>query len=316
MNTGKTKIILIVNRNILLLILIALIIVAGLLSKSFFTINNITDLLRQVTIFGILALGLLFCIIAGNVDLSIGSLVSLIGCVAIKLVHYNYIAAIFAALTIGFAAGLFNGFIVGKLKANSVIATLGMMAVYQGMAYQISRGDMLFGVPESPYAFIGKGYLLKIPFPVYVFFILALFLYLLISRTSFGKYVFSTGHNEYISKTLGLNVGNIKIATFVIMGLCCAVSALVLSSRMTGSEAVSGSFYLFEALIAVILGGAALSGGQGSIGNTIIAILILGVLSNILLLLGLPNPVQQFSKGLIYIVAILINSYLKYRREL
>jgi ribose/xylose/arabinose/galactoside ABC-type transport system permease subunit len=300
------------KNNSLLLFLIALIIAGYFLSDVFFTFDNIINLLRQMAIVGILSCGITFCIIAGNIDLSYGSVVSMAAVSSILLQPINWIFAVAITLIAGLLVGVVNGLIVGRTRSNSLIVTLGMMAVIQSVSLQISGGgEILTGDRYSAFSFIGKGYILNVPVPIIIFTVIALFSYFVLSKSRFGKYVYSIGCNEQISWVSGIKVDNVRLGTFIIMSVFAAIAGIVLASRLTGARAYDGTVYLFDALTAVILGGVSLKGGRGGIGNTIIGVLVIGVLGNIFILLGMDYSFQQFTKGFILILAILINIFFR-----
>ena len=306
----KRKIILFLKNNTLIIFLIFLCILGYLLSNSFLTLNNIINLLRQMSLVGILSCGMTFCIIAGNLDLSLGSTLTLAAVLSILLQPISWIFATVVALIAGLLVGTTNGLIIGTLKSNTIIVTLGMMSVVQAIALHITGGGRyIAGDKDSPFSFIGRGYIWRIPVPVIIFIVIALFSYLLLNKTKFGKYVYCVGSNENMSWVAGIKVGNVKLGTLIIMGGFAAITGIILGSRLSGDRPYMGTLYLFDPIIAVILGGTSLKGGKGSIGNTIIGVIVIGVIANIFILLGIEYAIQQFVKGLILIVAILINIF-------
>jgi ribose/xylose/arabinose/galactoside ABC-type transport system permease subunit len=213
-------------------------------------------------------------------------------------------------LAIGVLIGLINGFLIGILKANSIIITIGMLSIFEVIAWVYGKKRFISVSSNNPFLEIGKGFIYKIPIPVIIFIILAIVSYIILSKTTVGKYVYATGADDEIAWVVGIKTKKVRLLTFIISGVFCSIAGIILASRMGGSQAFTGSFYLFDAITAVILGGASLSGGKGSIGKTIAGVLVVGILANILVYTGYSWASQQFFKGLLLILAILINTFL------
>ena len=282
---NRHKILIFIRNNNLVFILMILAVVGYFVSDSFISVNNLVGLLKQISILGILSCGLTFCVIAGNIDLSIGAVVPMAAVISIVLQPVNWIFAVVIAIISGLIVGTLNGLIVGRLKANSIIVTLGMTAIIQSFTLEISGGgEILASDQNSPFSFIGKGEILNIPVPIIIFSILAIFSYLLLSKAVFGQYVFSIGSNEQISWLAGIKTANIRMGTFIIMGMFGSISGVVLASRLAHARAFVGSSLLFDSLTVVILAGTDINGGKGSIPRTIVGVLVIGLVGNIFLL--------------------------------
>lgn len=297
----------VIKKQILLFVLIALVIIASLVSDVFLTVDNLLNILRQVTIFGIISFGLTFVLLTGNIDLSVGSIVSLISVMFVDLQRYNPVLAVLACLVVGLAIGLFNGFIVGKLGVNSTISTLAMMILIQGLAMFYTKGYGIFVNFNSSLLFIGRGYVLHIPMPVIIFLFVLFISYILLQKTVLGKRIYATGGKEQVAILYGIKTSNIKMLVYVISGVCCVISAFILSARIGDARPEQGAIYLFDAITAVILGGTSLYGGKGGVINTLIGILIIGILGNFFVLIGIEYFYQLFFKGLILILAVWID---------
>jgi len=304
----KEKIFSIINNNKLLVVLIVLIIAGYFISDRFLTYNNIMSMLSQLSLVGIVACGVTFNFISRNVDVSVGAVVSLTCVIAILLQPYGWIFATIIALLAGIATGSLNGFIIGKLKGNSLIITLAMMVIVSSFEMQLTgEGRILYGDRLSPFSFFGKQKILGIPFPIILWIIIILISYFLLTKIRIGKYIFSIGTDENVAWLYGIRVSNVKILIFIISGFLAAISGVILASKLSGAMAYIGDYILYEAFIAVILGGTSLSGGRGSIGNTLVGVLIVGVILNLALLLGLDYYLQDVIRGIILIIVLLFD---------
>ncbi|MER9856379.1 MULTISPECIES: ABC transporter permease [unclassified Mesorhizobium] len=268
---------------------------AGAGVPGLFSFDNITQMLRQISVTGIIALGVTFVVIAGRLDLTVGSLLSLCAVVAITLhEQISPVAAITVPILIGLLVGCVNGFLVAVLRLNSLIATLGMLSVLQAVALVWTSGqNALIDKPEATwFAVIGRGYLLDIPIPVVVFLVLAALAAVLLAMTRFGREVFAVGGNEIASRFSSIGARQVLFTCYMISGTLTGIAAVVFSSRVMAAQNNSGSGLELQVLSAVILGGTSLAGGSGGIGRTIIGVVLLGFIQNALLLVGLPYYVQ------------------------
>jgi len=292
------------DRAILIVLIVLFIVMSLLKPDTFLTFRNITNILRQVTVLGIVSCGMTMVLISGNLDLSVGSTLSLCMVLPILLQQRGLFLAITVTLLVGLVIGSINGFIVGKLKANSLIVTLGMLSIIQGVAFLITKGNNVLGDPDSSYSFIGKGVVLKIPFPVYILVFIIIVSHFILSKTNFGRSIYATGGNEYAAYSSGINTNNIRMLAFIILGICCALGGIITSSTISSAQPTGGQGSEFDVLTAVILGGTSLSGGIGSILNTMIGVLLLGVIGNSMIMLGLPFSFQLAIKGLLLVIAV------------
>ena len=279
-------------------------------SESFLTTSNLLNILRQVSIIGIVAIGMSFVIITGGIDLSVGSVMALSAVVAASfaqadLNHALYIP-IFMGMIVGLACGIFNGVLIAKWKVTPFIATLGMMTAARGMAMVYSDGRPVIGLSDG-YNNIGSGSFLGLPIPVITFLLVVLVGIFLLHFTIFGRHVFATGGNEQSAKLSGVHVTNIKISVYAIVGLLSGVAGIVLSSRIMSGSPVLGQGYELDAIAAVVIGGTSLFGGVGSIVGTLMGVLIIGVMNNGLDLLNVSSYYQQIFKGAIIIIAVLLD---------
>ncbi|PLR83492.1 sugar ABC transporter permease [Bacillus sp. V33-4] len=294
----------------MLLILIALVVLMSILSPTFFTSGNLLNIVRQMSIIGIVAIGVTMVIITTGIDLSSGSVIALVSVMVATFAQpnsYPLVVAIFIGLGIGLLAGVINGTIIAKGKIAPFIVTLGMMTAARGAALLFSDGRPI-GNLSPTFTFIGQGTLLGIPVPIFIFAFVGIISYMLLNHTKFGKYVYAIGGNEQAAIIAGVNVVKYKILIYGYAGLLSSVAGIVLTSRIASGQPTAGTMYELDAIAAAVIGGTSLTGGIGTIGGTIIGALIIGVMNNGLDLLNVSSYWQQILKGAIIVIAVLIDS--------
>ncbi len=294
----------IVKKQAVLLVFIFLFIMFTIFVPSFFTARNLINILKQSSILGIVACGLTFPVIAGNIDLSVGSIVSLCGVVALSLSYQSIWLAIFVPIVLAVIIGLVNGFIVTKFNANSVIITLASLAVIRGLALIYTGGKMVEGSDASRFIAIGRTSLGGFPAYIFAFIAVAIILGIILNLTSLGRFVFHAGSNPEASKIAGINIDNIRIYTFIISAVCAALAAIILSSRLYTASPLTGNGYEFDAVAAIVVGGTSMFGGKGNIYRTVIGIFFIVIVINAMILLNLPVAFQYMAKALIIVVAV------------
>ena len=282
-------------------------VVIAILAPSFLTITNVSQVLRQSSIPGVMALGVTFVVICGRLDLSVGSLLSFTTVLVVDL--HDKIgpgAAILVALAVGACVGVINGFLVGYLRLNALIVTLGMLSLLQGVTLIYSGGKNVdIAHPgETWFSVFGRGYAIGLPVPVIIFVVLAVLFGVLLQRTAFGRQVFAVGGNEVASAFSGINASRIILAAYVLSGLTAAIAAVIMGSRVMGAQNDAGSGYELNVLAGVILGGNSLLGGSGGIFRSVAGIVILSFIANGLLLIGLPYYVQWLVTWVVIIGAV------------
>jgi len=306
-----------------LLALVFLVIVSTILYPRFVEPRNLLNILRQVSYTGIIALGMTFIIISGGIDLSVGSMTALSGACAILALNavtqglalfeprwlgmvFAIGAAALASLAISLAAGSFNGFLITKGKIAPFIVTLGSMAIFRSLTLYIgSAGE--FRSANSSYGDMGMSSILEIPLPVWVFFALAAILSLLLNRTRFGRYVCAIGSNEKVAKYSAINVDKIRLFTYIIVGFMTGLAAVLISARLNSiSSTNAGKDYEMDAIAAVVIGGTAMTGGRGSVWGSVVGAIILGIINNMMNMLGVSPYLQGLVKGLVIIGAVYI----------
>jgi ribose/xylose/arabinose/galactoside ABC-type transport system permease subunit len=289
------------------LFLVAIVFVLSIVTPSFATINNVINILKVVSVIAILACGLTLVVVSGSLDLSIGSAVSLLTVVSATIQLRSDLAAVLVPLAIALALGLFNGLIITSFRVNSIIVTLGALSVFAGAALIYTNGAIIIGTAGTWYSFLGQGKLLGIPFHVVVFVAIAVLCEVVLSYTRFGKALIYIGTNSEAARIAGIRTRGIRIVAFLISALCAAVAGVILSSRMNSGSPVAGVGFEFDAITAIVIGGNSLTGGRGSIRNTIVGVLLLAVIVNALTLYNVPFAFQNITKGVLIILAITVD---------
>lgn len=305
--------------------LIVLIIIFALLSDSFLTFNNLLTMTKHVAYNAILALGMLFVILKGGIDLSVGSTVGLSGVVAGVLlqgwqldlfgvvVYPPVWVVVLCSLAVGMLVGYVNGVLVTKFNVAPFIATLGMLYVARGIALLISNGSTYprLGGEEAlgntGFGLIGGGRLLGIPTAIWIMVVFALVAAFVLTRTPFGRWVYATGGNERAAELSGVPVRKVKLRVYVISGFCAATTGLIISSELTSAAPQLGESFELNAIAAVVIGGAALTGGRGNVRGVLIGAFVIGFLSDGLVIVGVSTFWQITIKGAVIILAVMLD---------
>ncbi len=292
----------------LLIALIAICVVFTILSNSFLTIINITNVLRQVSLMVIAGIGMVLLLLLGEIDISVGSLQAAVGitCVTVLNATGSIVLALLAALITGILSGLLNGLIVTVGGVNSFIATLGTMAIIRGVAMVVTKAVSI-PVRVPAFAEIGAGQLLGIPVPVIISVVLVAFFYFILNHTIFGRQIYAIGGNSEAAKLAGLPVRRIKLQVFVLAGMLFALSAFILASRLDAGQPIAGQGFEMQVIAAVILGGVSMSGGSGTLGGALIGMFILGVIQNGLVLLNVSSFYHDIVRGAVIIIAVCLD---------
>lgn len=278
----------------------------AVMSANFRTAENTILIFRQVSVIAVMGCGMSFVIIGGNFDLSVGSLLSLCCCVCIDL-HDKIgpIPAILITVVVGILSGAVCGFLVGYLRLNSMIITLGMMNVLQALALMYTGGSSVTLHDQSAwFGKIGKGSLGPIPYVTLIMIAVVIIYALLLTKTVFGHQVLASGSNGEACRFSGINDKSVIFRTFVLSGISVSVAAIMLCSRGGAAQTTIGQGYEFDVITGVILGGASLSGGSGNIVKTLIGVMIIGILKNGFVILGLPYYLQWLAQCIIILLAV------------
>jgi ribose transport system permease protein len=281
----------------------------SLISPFFLTPANLLNVLLQAATVSIIAAGFTVVLIAGEIDLSIGSLIGMTGSVAAVLIiqlGYPVPAGIAAGLLAGLLAGLFNGLVTVVFQIPSFVVTLAMLGMAQGAGLLLTNGRPVSGFPDS-YAVIGQGRLGPIPLPIIIALVVYVAIHLLLTKTKFGVEVYATGGSRRAAEMAGIRVSRVIAGSFVISGLCGAVAGIVLSSRLDAGNGNFGATNLLDAVAAAVVGGTSLMGGVGSVVGTLAGVLIISVIRNGLVLLNVQAFWQQVAVGAIIVLAVVIN---------
>ncbi|MDD2980549.1 MAG: ABC transporter permease [Hespellia sp.] len=281
------------------------------MTPNFLTGNNIISVLRQISNNIFLALGMTMVIILGGIDLSVGSIVAMTGTLTVGFTVTNGVpmgAAILIGLALGTLVGFFNGFIVTTFKVPAFIVTLSTMNIAKGIAYIYSGGQST-RITNDAYAMIGTGYLFGlIPLPVVYMIVLIVVFVFLLNKTKLGTYIYAVGGNRESARLSGVPIKKVEIMVFTLTGLLAAFAGLVLSSRMYSGQPSAGDGYEMDAIAACVLGGVSMSGGVGHVSGTVIGAVVIGIISNGLNLMGVSSFWQLVVKGIIIMVAVIIDS--------
>jgi ribose/xylose/arabinose/galactoside ABC-type transport system permease subunit len=292
----------------ILIAFVLIVIAMAILSPVFLTVTNVLNVIRQSSIYGIMAIGMTFVILTGGIDLSVGSILAIAGAIAAGTIKSGMGLAltILIALAIGLVCGLLNGVIVTLGRITPFVVTLGMMSIARGLTLIYTKGYPISGFHEA-FRFIGGGDLIAIPFPIIVFIITTVVAWLILTQMRLGRYTYAIGGNEETVKLSGINANLYKTIVYMISGITSAISALILTSRLNSAEPVAGQGYELDVIAAVVIGGTSLMGGRGSVWGTLIGALLIGVINNGMNLLGISPYFQLVVKGVIIIGAVLLD---------
>ena len=304
------------RKNMPFLILVFLVVLFSFIAPNFMTFGNLRTMIRQVSFAGISAVGLMFVMISGGIDLSIGS----------QIVFSNVLLAIMMAdwklppavaipliLLVGTGLGAINGFLCIKLNIHPLIITLGTSAIFKGMGYIINQSRNIMGFPDS-FRWFGQGYVWGIPVPVIVMTIVALVGAFILTKTYFGRQIFALGGNEEAARLAGVNIKRMKVLLFMICGFVSSITTVLLLSRVFAGQTITGQGLEFDCLTAALLGGVSFKGGEGSVFGLMVGMLIIGVLNNAMQLATFPDFSQTVVKGAVLLIAVAFDVYQKNRK--
>lgn len=315
-----------------LIFLIFLIILFSLSNPRFLSPLNIWNVLRQVSITGMIAIGMTFVILTAGIDLSVGSLLAFAGLVCadifkggvffqeltgvdISFLEGSVLAAALIAMLIGIVGGWIQGMAITRLGVPAFVVTLGGLSVWRGAALYFSNGGPISGF-NSDFNFWGQGRVFgDVPVPVILFFGFAVLAHVILRYTQYGRHVYAVGGNPEAARLSGLNVNRITLSVYTIVGFFCGLAGFVLASRLNSAEAVAGDTYELTVIAAVVIGGTSLFGGEGGVPGTVIGAVLVGVLTNGLVLNNVSSYIQQIIIGIIIIVAVAFDRFIKSKRS-
>ncbi len=291
--------------------LFVLVAVFTVTSDVFLTSANLLNVLRQVSIIGICAVGLTFVLLTGGIDLSVGSVIGVSGmtCATLVAAGFPVVLAIAGALAFGLLAGLLAGFIINEAGIPPLITTLGLMTTFRGVSYIIGGGLPVYGVPDGLKA-LGQGYVLGIPVPVILMAITLALGHVVLTYTRFGREVYGVGGNEEAARLSGVNVKTLKYKVYALSGMLAAFAGIVLMARVNSGQPKGGEGYELDIITAVVLGGVSIFGGVGRLSGVLAGVLIMGVLANGMILLNINEYVQWVVKGAVLLAAVALDQFI------
>jgi ribose transport system permease protein len=289
-----------------------LVVVLSFLSNSFLTVSNLLNIARQVSINAIIAAGMTFVILTAGIDLSVGSVLAFSGAIIAGLLSTGQplLVGISAGLLLGAVLGLVNGLIVTRGGVQPFIATLGMLTIGRGATLVYTDGRPITGLPDA-FVWLGAGDVGRVPVPVIIMALVFVAAYVVLTQTVLGRYIYAIGGNEEAARLSGVNVTLYKTLAYVLSGVLAATSGIILTARLNSAQPTAGGGYELDAIAAVVLGGTTLAGGEGSITGTLLGAFIIGVLNNGLNLLNVSSFYQQVVKGVVILLAVLLDRRLR-----
>lgn len=302
-----------------LIALVLLCVVLSIVSDKFLTVDNTWNVMRQISVNICISVGMTLVILIAGIDLSVGSVLALCGAIAAGLlkngvqvqssnlyIGFTLLGAILLSLIAGAALGWFNGWTITKFKVPPFVATLAMLTIARGLTMLWTKGFPISNLGDS-FDYIGTGWFLGIPLPVWISGIVVLIAVIITKKTVLGRYIYAIGGNESASKLSGININKVKLTVYAISGLLAAVGGILVTSRLDSAQPNAGISYELDSIAAVVIGGTSLSGGRGTIMGTVLGALIIGVLNNGLVLLNVSPFWQQVVKGAVILLAVMID---------
>lgn len=288
--------------------LIILIAIMAFASPVFFTANNLLNILKQVSVIGIVSMGMTLIIISGGIDLSVGSILALSAVVSSLYAQGDMpvLYPVILGILVGASIGAINGIITAKGRIAPFIVTLGMMTAARGLALILSNGMPVAGVSET-FITLGRGEILGLPVPILIFLIVFLITSVVLKKTKFGRHVYAIGGNEQAALVSGININRTKIMVYIYGGILTGLAGVLLAARVGAGQPNAAVGYELDAIAAVVIGGVSFSGGIGTAGGTLLGVLIIGVINNSLDLLNVQSYYQQIIKGFIIVAAVLLD---------
>lgn len=302
-----------------LIALFLLCLALSILSDKFLSVSNLWNVMRQISVNICISTGMTLIVLTSGIDLSVGSVLALCGAITAGLlkngiefpsenlyVGFTILGAMLAGILTGSAMGAFNGWVITRFKVPPFVATLAMLTVARGLTMLWTGGFPISGLGDT-FLYIGTGWLLGIPVPVWISVIVVALAVFLTDKTRIGRYIYAIGGNESASRLSGIDVNRVKIIVYTIAGALAAVGGIVVTSRLDSAQPNAGISYELDSIAAVVIGGTSLSGGRGSILGTVQGAIIIGVLNNGLVLLNVSPFWQQVVKGLVILLAVIID---------
>ncbi|MHB1035230.1 MAG: ABC transporter permease [Pirellulales bacterium] len=302
------------KQNGVFLAFLAIVVVLSIRSPAFLTWTNLSNLVRQTSIHGIMAVGMTFVILTSGIDLSVGSMLAVAGILCATLVHRDWpVSAVVAAtLAAGCLMGLVNGAVITKGKVTPFVVTLGTMSVLRGVAHLWTGAQPISGF-ASDFRFLGAGevvlipQVLSVPVPIFLFLVTVGVAAVVLRRTAFGRYLYAIGGNLQAARLSGIPVDRCTTAAYVLCGLTAGLSAVILTARLNAAESIAGTGYELDVIASVVIGGTSLAGGRGSVWGTLLGALLIGTINNGMNLLQISAYFQLVVKGGLIVAAVLLD---------
>jgi len=302
-----------------LIALFILCLVISLLSDKFLTISNGWNVMRQISVNICISTGMTLVVLTAGIDLSVGSVLALCGAITAGLlkngieipaanlyIGFTLLGGILAGIVTGALLGFFNGWTITKFKVPPFVATLAMLTIARGLTMLWTKGFPISGLGKN-FAYIGIGWFLGIPLPVWISGIIVLLTVIITKHTRFGRYIYAIGGNESAARLSGIRINKVKMGVYAIAGALAAIGGIIVTSRLDSAQPNAGVSYELDAIAAVVIGGTSLSGGRGNVLGTVLGAIIIGVLNNGLVLLNVSPFWQQVVKGLVILIAVIID---------
>lgn len=305
-----------IRKHGITLILVVMIAAMCIISPTFRTGGNVVNILLQISSNGILAIGMLFVMIGGGIDLSIGSTIALTSVMMGLMLSSstNLVLSVLGAIAVVLVFAFANGFFIAKFNMFPFVVTLATQLVIRGAAYIIGGGASVTIVSEGLRDFGTKRLGGILPYPVICFVLIAVLAYILLHKTRYGRYIYAIGGNESSAFASGINVRLIKLSTYVFMGFCAAVAGVITTARISASQPNIGQGLETDAIAACVIGGTSFTGGIGSVPGTLIGILMIGVIYNSMNLLQISSYWQTVTKGILILLAVLLDIVISKKR--
>jgi len=307
-----------IKESAVLFVLIAIIVAFSILSPQFLKVSNFITVLRQVSILAIVSVGMTVFLISGGIDLSVGSMVSVVSVLtSMATVNLNLPIgiAIIIGLILGMGMGFLNGMMITTTGMPPMIGTLATQLVFRGLGFIVCGGASIYHLPEG-FKVFGQGYVGAIPVPVIIMIIILLIFAFVLGRTFIGRYFYAVGSNAEATRLCGLDIKKVQVLAYTICGLLSAVGGMIMTSRVNSGQPKAGDGYEMDVLTACVVGGISINGGEGKIRHIVVGVLIIGILSNGLTIIGVSEYWQQVAKGLILAAAVAFDAIQKTRKKM
>jgi ribose transport system permease protein len=295
----------------IILVIVVVCVFMSFRSANFMTLNNIKNILRQISVYGILACGMAFAMMTGGIDLTVGSTAGVSGAIVAKFVTEMGIplaAAILIAIVVGGLIGLMDGTVIAYTGIPPFIMSLGVQIMLRGVCYLITAGKPIGNLPDS-FQFLGLGNILGVPTPIYFMVITFVIVAVILAKTSFGRSVYAVGGNYEAAHHSGINAKRVLMYSYMISGLCAALAGVILAARNASAQPTGGNTFETEAIAACAMGGVSFSGGKGAVPGIFFGALLMGIINNAMNLMYIDSYWQQVVKGIIIVGSVLYSIY-------